>query len=74
MYPRQTPSYGTVVGVDDEAMVDAARGLQAILDAADRGELTVTSLDELELLLRIEGAVEVMRNCTISAPQADDLP
>ena len=41
-------------------MADAARVLQAIVDAIDRGELTATSLDELELLLRIEGAVGVL--------------
>ena len=35
--------------------------LQAILDAVDRGELTATSLDELELLLRIEEAVGALK-------------
>ena len=46
--------------MDDEVIADAARGLQAILDAVDRAELTATSLDEVELLLRIEGAAEAL--------------
>lgn len=49
---------------------DAARGLQALLDAVDRGELTATSLEEVELLLRTEGAVASLDNSTVSADES----
>ena len=47
--------------MDDEILAEAARGLQALLDAVDRGELTATSLDELAEWLRIEGATEALK-------------
>ena len=44
-----------MVVMDDEVRAEAARVLQAILDAVDRDELTATSLDEVEIALRLEG-------------------
>ena len=59
--PRDGGRYATVFLVDDEIRAAAARGLQALLDAVDLGELTAESLEELELLCRIEGAITALR-------------
>jgi len=47
--------------MDDKVQADAGRVLQNLLDAVDRGELTAETFDELELLLRIEGAVGALK-------------
>jgi hypothetical protein len=46
--------------MDDEDRAEAARGLQALLGAVDRGEMIADSFEELELLCRIEGAVAAL--------------
>jgi hypothetical protein len=60
--------------VDDEVRAEVALGLQALLDAVDRGELTADSLEELELMCRIEGAVATLEASTDSSSRADGLP
>jgi hypothetical protein len=46
--------------VTDEVQAEAARGLQALLDTVDRSELIADSIEEMEMLCRIEGAIAAL--------------
>ena len=52
----------TVVAMDEDVLAEAAKGLRVILDAVERGELTAESVEELKLVLRLEGAVAALRS------------
>jgi hypothetical protein len=60
--------------VDDEVRAEAARDLQALLDAVDRGEMTADSLEELELMCQIKGAVATLEASTDLSSRTDGLP